>query len=97
MLVSCEVNNIKIWDICLLNLINVYENGQIFSSCFLNDVKMSSNYIVTNNYNFFGHSGPIKIYDLKGNIIKKINDSEKYVKSIKAFYVEELLTNYIIS
>ena len=101
MSVSCEDNNIKLWDInkceCILSLVNFNQQGQIFSACFLKDENNNNNYIVTSNYNFFNSSGPIKIYDFRGNQIKTINDSDKDVKSIKTFYDKELLTNYIIT
>ena len=39
--ISCNDNNIKIWNInnleCLLNLTNIYKTGYLYSACFLND------------------------------------------------------------
>ena len=101
MSVSCEDSNLKLWDIikceCILNLFNFNQKGQIFSACFMKDEISNNNYIVTSNYIFFDSSGPIKIYNFKGNKLKTINDSNKDVKSIKTFYDKELLTHYIIT
>ena len=89
-------NNIKLWDIknfdCLLDLKKVNENGELFSSCFLN---IDNNiYIISSNI-VYSHRDPIKIFDLDGNKIKEINDSEEQTLFIDAFY-DNLLSKYFI-
>ena len=70
--ISLEDNNLKLWNInnydCLLNIENVNNNGRLFSACFLND--NDKIYIITSNVD----EEPIKIFDLNGKIVKKINN-----------------------
>jgi WD40 repeat protein len=96
MSISCEDNNIKLWNAhnweCLLNLKQIYYKGFLFSACFLhlnNDI-----FIITSNNNTKiteDFSEPIKIYDISGNFIKEVEES--YLKS---FFIESYL-DYIIT
>ena len=94
-------NNIKLWDVynleCLLNLDNVNNDGSLNSACFLNDNNQI--YIISSNYRIGYKSEPIKIYDINGNIIKEINNSneiEDDVNIIDFYYDNQLSKNYII-
>ena len=77
--ISKDDNNIKIWNFDGWNLLseikNIYNRGSLDSTCFLNDNNkiylLTTNSIPKENEN----SDPIKIYDLKGNQIKELNDS----------------------
>ena len=76
--VSSDDNNIKLWKLenflCLYNFQNVNRKGFLYSSCFLND--NNNIYIIASNCCWVGISEPIKIFDLKGNKIKEINNSK---------------------
>ena len=94
-------NNLKLWNInnwqCLYNYKNINENGFLYSACFLRD--NNNTYIITSNYyeKLSDNSEAIKVFDLKGNIIKKINGSNEMTKYIDSFYDNKLYKNYIIS
>jgi WD40 repeat protein len=96
--ISCEDSNIKIWCIntfeCILNLRNIYENGNIFSACFLND--NYTNYIISSNYKYDIYY-PIKIFDFKGEIIKELNDSKDLIFKVDSFFDENMSKNFIIT
>ena len=68
-----KLNNVEMWNIknreCILNIQNIYEDGAIYSACFLND--NNHNYIISSNCNNYGPSQPIKIFDINGNMVKK--------------------------
>ena len=82
--ISSEENNLKVWNIknwdCIYNYINVNKNMCLYSACFLN--YQNQNYIITNNNNF----DTIKIYDLKGNKIKEIDDC-----IVQSFFIDTYL------
>ena len=97
---SCEENNIKLWDInectCIINLKNINMNGQLIAACFLIDEKTSNNYIVTSNFNSFGITNPIKIFDFYGNNIAEIENSNEDVYCMIIYYDKEYSNNFII-
>ena len=101
MSVCCEQNNIKLWDVnkCeyILNLKNINLNGQLKAACFLEDEKLCYNYIVTSNFNPFDITSPIKIFDLHGNNITEIDNSNEDVYYMITYYDEEYCNNYIIT
>ena len=87
--ISYKDTNLKIWEIndnwkCLLNIKNVYSNGYLYSSSFLN--KQNNYYFVTSNWEEAKYADSIRVYDYDGNIIKKINDSEYNAILIKILY-----------
>ena len=96
--ISSKNNNIKLWNInifeCLLNLENINNNGLLFSACFFNNNNQI--YIITSNYCY---QGPelIKIFDINGNKIKEIKDSNENTFFIDTYYDNELSKNYIIT
>ena len=95
--VSSFGNNLKLWDIrnwqCLLN-IAPNNNPWIFSACFLND--NNKIFILTSNW-WKSNSESIKAYDIKGNKIKEINDSNDGTFFIESYYDNKLSKNYILS
>ena len=72
-------NNIKVWDAldweCIANIKDIYREGNIYSAILLNNFKDNNIFIITSNCTLFKNSQPLKIYDLKGNFIKEIPDS----------------------
>ena len=99
MSISCEDNNLRLWDIknweCIVNLKNVYNFGYLFSGCFL--VEKNIPYIVTSNCNNYGNSGVIKIFDFHGNKIKEISNSNEETIFINTYYDEITSRNYILT
>jgi len=97
--ISSEDNNIKLWNLnsleCLLNLINIYEEGFINSACFLEDYN-NNIYIITSNFNFNSFQA-IKVFDFKGNKIKEINESNDKTYIIISYFDDITNKNYIAS
>ena len=87
MSIAAKTNHIKIWDIqtwtCLLNIKNIYNNGNLLSACFLN--YKSNIYIITSNYHPQIPS-PIKFFDLSGNTLHEIIGSNDFTLFIDIFY-----------
>ena len=94
-------NCIKIWDTynweCILELKNIYKEGNIYSSLILNDNIKNDLYIITSNCTLFKDSQPLKIYDLKGNFIKDIPDSNSKTFFLDIFHDIRHSKKYIIS
>ena len=97
MSISYKDNNIKIWNAynwnCILNLINVNNQGFLYSACFMK--KDKEIYIITSNDNSNGVVDPIKVFDLRGIKIKEINNSKTATVFIDTFY-DYLLDKYYI-
>ena len=97
--ISFEDNTIKLWDVynfeCLLVLNNINKKGNIHSSCFLN--YKNHIYILTSNFVIFGNPELVKVYDLDGNKIKEINDTNNYILFIDTYYDSKLSKIYIIT
>lgn len=97
--ISSADKNIKMWNVndweCLLNITNIYNNGELYSACFIND--NNNNYILTSNSNIYGDSGPIKVYDFSGTKIKEIDDSNENTSFIDTFYDQKSLINFILT
>ena len=71
--------------------------GRLFSACFLND-NNNQIYILTSNCNDQPiNYEPIKIYDLNGNKIKEINNSNENTYFIDTYYDNNLSKYYIIT
>ena len=92
-------NNIKIWNVnnweCILSLTNIYKKGYLSSSCFIN--QNNNIYIIISNFNIIGNSEPIKIFDLNGQKINEINNSNEKTFFIDTYYDNILLKCYIIT
>ena len=97
MSVSGKNNNIKLWDInnwdCILNLKDVNQIGFFYATCFILD--NNNYYIVTSNNCFNGDNEAIKIFDIKGNKIKDIDNSNENTLFIDVYY--EDYDKYIIT
>ena len=98
MSVSKNDNNIKIWNAnnweCILNMTNANKVGWLLSSCFLKN--NNSVYIVTSNCNKEGDSENMKIFDLNGDKIKEIYNSNERTYRIDHYYDNITNKNYII-
>ena len=90
-------NNIKLWNVnvweCLCDFNDINKNGFLLTSCFL--IENNNYYIVTSNYS--DNSELIKIYDIKGEKIKEINNSGDDASFIDTYYDDKLNKNYIIT
>lgn len=90
---------IKLWNLrnceCLLNIENIYKHSSIYmySSCFLEN----NNFIYIITSNFAWRSGPFKVFDLNGKLIKEINDSNDETIYIENYYDNKLSTNFILA
>ena len=98
-MISRDNNNIIIYNLkdmhIILHLKDIYEEGEMYSSCFLN---INNNiYIATSNCNFEGVSKLIYVFDLKGNKIKEITESNNNIYYIDFYYDKKQSKNYIIS
>ena len=97
--ISSMNNNLRIWDVknwqCFLYINKVYNEGVLYSACLLNDKKYK--YLVTSNCNYFGDSELIKIFNLEGNKIKEINESNDATLLIDIFYDKKHSKKYIIT
>ena len=94
-------NNIKVWDAldweCLANIKDIYREGNIYSAILLNNFKDNNIFIITSNCTLFKNSQPLKIYDLKGNFIKEILDSNGKTFFLDLFHDIRHSKIYIIS
>ena len=84
--VSDTIKNLKVWEIqtsnCILNIEKVYNDGFIFSACFLIDEINRMNYVISVNYDF----EPLKIYDFEGNNISNINNFEDKSYIVESYF-----------
>ena len=91
-------NHLKLWDAniweCILIFENINNQGFLNSACFLID--NFNIYIISSNWNF-NNVENIKVFDIKGNKIKEINDSNYSTVYIKSFYDYKNCKNYIIT
>ena len=99
--ISKEDLNLKLWDInkfiCLYNFEYVFNNGVLYSACFLNN-NNNNIYLVMGNFDKnWWKSDPIKIFDLYGNLHKEIYDSNSDIYFIDYFYDNNESKRYIIT
>ena len=96
--ISCDDNNIKLWNMnnlkCLLSIKNINKRGDLYSACFLNDNNQI--FIITSN-KCYGDTDPIKVYDLNGNKIKEIKNSNYKTFSLETYYDNKTNKNFIIA
>ena len=97
--ISGDNNNIKLWDFinfeCLLNISEINKKGWLDSACFFD--KDNNIYILTSNCNYNYPVERIKIFDLKGNKIKELNDSFDLTYFIDIYEDKKSNKNYIIT
>ena len=98
--------NIKLWNVnnwqCLCDYNRLRINGIIWNPCFLLStcfLKDNNQYFIIISKLIFGDEPElIKVYDLKGEKIKEINDSkEKFILYIFNYYDNIFNKNYIIT
>ena len=98
MSISPKNRNIKLWNIknweCICNFIDFYKYGYLRASCFLN--YNNNLYIITSHFDQVNNE-PIKIFDLKGNIIKEIEDSKANTYFIDSYFDEKISKIFIIT
>ena len=96
--ISGEDNNIKLWNMndyqLLQNIKDVNKSGFLDSACFLNDNLQT--YIVSSSMTYLNQEF-IKIFDLEGNKVKEINNSDEAIVFIDSYFDQKLNKNYIIS
>ena len=84
--------NTNNWE-CICTIDKIYKYGYLNSVCILN--KNNENYIITSNFNFDEQkSEEIKVFDFKGNIIKKINNSKNNILLMDSY--SDKNNNYLI-
>ena len=98
--ISAFDNNIKLWNIhnyeCLINIKDINKKGYLYSACLLNDNNLI-NIVTSNYYSKKSNAESIKIYDLKANKIKEINNSDDNTFLIDIYYDNKYSKNYIIT
>ena len=86
--ISDRDNNLKLWNIynweIILNIQPANNFGFLCSACLIKEA--ANNFIISTNCNMQGESDKIKIFDLKGNISKTINDSNEKTYFIDTYY-----------
>ena len=94
--ISDQIKNIKIWDVknadCLVNIRKAYDEGFLFSACFLIDQIHKINYIISINYD----KEFLKIYDFEGKIVNKIDGSQDKSYLVDTFFNSYQKKYYII-
>ena len=97
--ISSQDNNVKLWNFLNMELLYNFEemndSGSLKSACFINDNNQI--YLVISNSNNFDKVKPIKIFDLRGNQVKEINNSKDDTYFIDSFYDEKISKNFIIT
>ena len=98
--ISAIENNLKVWNAstfkCLHNFTHISSQGWINCACFLNDNNQM--YVLsTNSTGYSKTPNPIKVYDLKGNNIKDINNSSQNTYFIDVYYDNKASKKYIIT
>ena len=99
-LTLCPINNkLRIWDVsnwrCFIYINRVYNDGVLYSACFIND--NNDNYIITSNCNYFGDSELIKIFDFRGNKIREIEESNDATLIIGIYEDKKSSKKYIVT
>ena len=96
--ISANDNNLKLWNVnsfeCLTNIKNINKDGYLNSACLLNNNNQI--YIITSNFYYYSFE-PIKIFDLNGNKIKELNNSNDKTYFIESYYDIKLSKNFIIT
>ena len=100
MSISNEENNIKLWNIrnmtCILNLCQINKIGFLYSACFM--IFNQENYIITSNYDEYGNSEYLKVFDFKGRKIKDIKKSNEPTFFVESYFDEIFnCQNYIVT
>ena len=88
MSISNEENNIKLWDIknmsCFVELCKINKIGFLYSACFMSF--NYENFIITSNYDEFGNSEFLKVFDFKGQKVKEIKKSNEPTFFVDSYF-----------
>lgn len=100
MSISNEENNIKLWNIrnmtCILDLLRINKIGFLYSACFMNF--NYENFIITSNYDEFGHSEYLKVFNFDGQKVKEINKSNEPTFFVDSYFDDIFkCQNYIVT
>ena len=100
MTIHSKSKSIKVWDFRDMKLIyhfnKINKSGYLNVACFFNDNNQI--YILSSNHRYTGKNvEPIKIYDLKGNKIKELKDSNENVFFLDYYYDKKQFKKYIIA
>ena len=100
MSISSEDNNIKMWDKnkwkCILNFKVGISIGYLNSVCFLNDENIT--YFIINGFKKNSNdSGPMKIYNLNGQKIREIHNSNEITFFLDTYYDENYSKIYLVT
>jgi len=91
--------NLKLWNInnfeCLYNFKSISNWGISLEAAFFNNNNQI--YIISIYYISYTKVKPIAVYDLKGEKIKEINESDYITYFIDSYYDNKLSKNFIIS
>ena len=99
MSLSYRNNQIKIWNFKnweeIVNIKKIYKEGYLYSSCFL---YFNYNlYFLTSNYEESKSPDLIRLYNLKGEMINTINESNDNVYLMNSYFDKDKSINYIIT
>ena len=100
MAIYAKSNSISVWDFNDMKLIYHFEKinkkGYLNTACFFSDNNQI--YIMSSNHRYTSKNfDPIKIYDLKGNKIKELKDSNENVSFLDSYYDKNQFKKYIIA
>ena len=100
MTIEAEKNNIKVYNFQDWTLIHEFnkinKNGYLNIACFY--CEANNIFVVTSNSRYSAKNvEPIKIYDLKGNKIKDLKDSNENVSFLDTYYDKKTNINYILA
>ena len=101
LIISCSSpdNNIKLWSFnnweCIYNFKNVNKKNFLYSACFLRNNQ--DIFIISSNYSYKAISEKMKVFDLNGNKIQEINDSNEKTVFIDTFYDDKLNKHFIVT
>ena len=99
MSISCDDNNIKIWDFknweCIIDIKKINKVGDLYVGCILEE--KGQNFILASNRNKDGDSENIKIFNFNGQKIGEIKDSNENTLFIDSYYDNKLSKNFIIT
>ena len=92
-------SNLQVWDMNYLKIlidgINIKKNYEISSTCFLEEDNKI--YIAICSNKFVQQNDKIKIYDIKGNFIKELNNSDDCIICSETYFDNNLSKNYIVT
>ena len=100
MTIDASANSIKVYNFPDFNFIHYFtkinKSGYLNTANFLYDENKI--YVMTSNHRYTGKNvEPIKIYDLKGNKIKELKESNENCSFIDSYYDKKISKRYILA